>query len=70
VFLGPGVRKVDVLLDDVRMLPGWRARLTLLKEHLFPDAGYMRRTYASGSSSPIVWLYLRRIVSGASKWFR
>ena len=25
MFLRPGVRKVDVLLDDVRVLPGWRA---------------------------------------------
>jgi hypothetical protein len=70
MFLGPAVRKVDVLLDDMRALPGWRARLTLLKEHLFPDATYMRRTYAIGSSQPILWLYVRRIVTGAAKWFR
>ena len=70
MFLRPGVRQVDVLLDDMRVLPGWRPRLTLLKEHLFPDAVYMRRTYASGSRAPILWLYIRRIVSGASKWFR
>jgi hypothetical protein len=62
------VRKLDVLIDDVRMLPGWRARLMFLKEHLFPDAAYMRRTYANGSSAPILWLYGRRIVTGASKW--
>ena len=51
VFLRPGLRPLDVLLDDLRMLAGWRARLTLLKEHLFPSAAYLRRTYASGSSS-------------------
>jgi hypothetical protein len=70
VFLRPGLRKVDLLLDDVRSLSGWGARLTLLKEHLFPAAAYMRGTYASGSSSSILWLYLRRIMTGASKWFR
>jgi hypothetical protein len=70
MYLGPAVRKFDVLLDDLRALPGWRARLTLLKEHLFPDAAYMRRTYASGASGPILWLYVRRIVTGAVKWFR
>ena len=69
MFLGPAVRKFDVLLDDLRALPGWRARLTLLKEHLFPDAAYMRRTYASGGSGPILWLYVGRIVKGAGKWF-
>ena len=70
VFLGPGVRKVDVLMDDVRLLPGWRAPLTLLREHLFPDPAYMRESYARGSSAPLLWLYLRRIVTGMSSWFR
>jgi len=70
VFLRPGMRKLDVLLDDVRVLPGWRPRLTLLKEHLFPDETYMRGTFARGSSAPTVWLYLRRIAGGASKWIR
>jgi hypothetical protein len=69
VFLDRAMRKVDVLWDDMRVLPGWGARLALLKEYLFPEAAYMRRTYARGSSSPILWLYLRRIVTGASKWF-
>jgi len=70
VFLGPAVRQLDVLRDDIRALPSWRARLTLLKEHLFPGATYMRHGYAPGSSAPLVWLYLRRIVTGAPKWFR
>ena len=70
IFLGPGVRRVDVLLDDVRSLPTWTARLTLLREHVLPDRDYMRRTYANGSTAPIGWLYLRRIAAGAAKWFR
>jgi len=70
VFLGAGVRPFDVLLDDLRVLPGWRERLTLLKEHLFPNSVYMRRIYARGSSAPLLWLYCRRIVTGAAKWFR
>jgi hypothetical protein len=70
IYLRPAMRKFDVLLDDVRALPGWRARLTLLKEHLFPDAAYMRHAYAGGSSRPMVWLYLRRILLGGAKWFR
>ena len=68
VFLGPGMRQLDVLRDDLRVLPGWRARLTLLKEHLFPTLAYMRGSYARGSSAPLLWLYLRRIVTGAPKW--
>jgi hypothetical protein len=69
VFLRPGLRQLDILVDDLRVLPGWRARLTLLREHLFPNAAYLRRTYAQGSSAPLPWLYVRRIVTGASKWF-
>ena len=60
--------RLDVLLDDVRVLRGWRPRLTLLKEHLFPDVAYMRNTYARGSAAPTLWLYARRIVTGAAKW--
>jgi hypothetical protein len=70
MFVRPGVRALDVLLDDVRVLPGWRERLVLLKEHLFPGGAYMRQTYATGSSAPVMWLYARRIMTGASKWFR
>jgi hypothetical protein len=70
VFLSPGLRPFDVLLDDLRVLGAWQAWLTLLKEHLFPDSVYMRRTYARGSSAPLLWLYCRRIVMGAAKWFR
>ena len=56
VFLRPGLRPFDVLLDDLRVLASWRARLTLLKEHLFPSAAYVRQTYAQGSSAPLPWL--------------
>ena len=68
VFLNPNIRQIDVLRDDLRALPGWRARLTLLKEHVFPDASYMREGYAPGSSALVLWLYLGRIVTGARKW--
>jgi hypothetical protein len=68
VFLDPRVRKIDLLLDDVRLLRGWRARFALVKEHLFPHPAYMRRTYSDGSPAPMWWLYARRIAAGALKW--
>ena len=68
VFLTPGVRPFDLLRDDLRVLPGWRPRLTLIKEHVFPDAAYMREGYAPGSAAPLAWLYLDRIAGGAKKW--
>jgi hypothetical protein len=64
------VRPFDALLDDLRVLGGWPARLTLLKEHLFPDPACMRRTYARGSSAPLVRLYFRRVVAGVARRFR
>jgi len=69
IYLDPGMRKVDVLLDDLRALPGWRPRLLLLKDVLFPDVGYMRAA-AAGSAAPVAWLYARRIVGGVAAWFR
>jgi hypothetical protein len=68
VFLDRGIRPIDVLRDDLRALPGWRAKLTLINEHVFPDAGYMRASYAPGSSAPLVWLYLSRLITGVRKW--
>jgi putative nucleotidyltransferase-like protein len=70
VFLRPGVRRVDVLLDDLRALPGWRSRVRLVKEVLFPDANYMRGAFGAGSSAPVAWLYVRRIARGAIRWLR
>ena len=47
---------------------GWRGRLSLARETLFPSASFVRA--ASGSSLPLPLLYLRRIVLGARAWFR
>jgi hypothetical protein len=70
LFLRPGISRIDVLLDDLRALPGWRRRLHLLKEVAFPGASYMRDSYGAGSSAPIAWLYLRRLARGAFRWLR
>jgi hypothetical protein len=70
VFLDHGMRQIDVLWDDLRVLPGWGQRMMLLKEHLVPAPEYMRRSYAPGSSAPLPWLYVRRVLGGASKWLR
>jgi hypothetical protein len=59
------VGPIDELLLDLRTPVSWRTRLTLLREHLWPDADYMRARGAQG------WLplaYARRAVSGARKW--
>lgn len=59
-------RPIDELWLDLRSCEGWRERMTLVREHLFPDAGYMRATSAGASWLPLA--YARRAVRGWSKW--
>ena len=69
-YLQTDRRKVDILIDDLRTLRGWRPKFRLLREHLFPPPAYMRRIY--GSTNPILlpFAYVDRVVSGVGKWFR
>jgi hypothetical protein len=70
VFLEGIHRQVDVLISDVRALPGLRARLALLREHLFPSRGYMASRYRTSSRWALPWLYARRIIAGAPRWLK
>jgi hypothetical protein len=54
-------------LLDLRALPGWRARLRLLQEWVFPPADYMLRKYETASRWRLPWLYWRRAVAGVSR---
>lgn len=63
-------RPVDLLTADLRALGGWPQRVQLLREHLFPRREYMFARYGTRRASSLPWLYVRRIVAGAPKWFR
>ncbi len=67
-FLG-GPSAVAVLGQDLRGL-GWRDRLRLVAEHLFPPATYMRARYPGWPDPLLPLAYVDRIVRGAPKWFR
>ena len=54
---------------DVRALRTWRARAAYVAGHLFPPPDYMRTAYAPWSGAPLAWLYARRLVAGARRWF-
>ena len=69
-FLRGDLRLVDLLGRDLAALDGWRARVALVAEHLFPPARYMREAYAPGSRWPLVCLYAYRIARGSPRWFR
>lgn len=53
---------------DLRALPAWRDRVTLVREHLFPSSGYMRETF--GGDGPLPVRYASRIVRGLVDWRR
>ncbi|HUF47561.1 MAG TPA: nucleotidyltransferase family protein [Vicinamibacterales bacterium] len=59
----------QVVFDDLRALPTWRARWRTMRAHVLPPAAYMREVYAPESGKPLPWLYALRAVRGARKWF-
>lgn len=67
-FLHGDVRRIDILVSDLRMVGGWTRKMRLLREHLFPPAAYVRARY--GPHTPLVFAYLDRVVTGVGKWFR
>jgi len=69
-YLAGHLRALDVLLSDVKALPGWRARGRLLLEHLLPSAAYMHARYGASSRALLPILYARRVIFGARRWFR
>jgi hypothetical protein len=72
-YLRPGRRWRHELISNVTSLSGWRDRVRLLREVLFPPTDYMRETYGiAGVSGHFVLpaLYVRRIVTGGWKVLR
>lgn len=64
-----GARRIDILGADLAALPGWRTRLRLLAEHVFPSRHYMRTVYP-GWPPLLLWVaYVDRIARGAPGWF-
>jgi hypothetical protein len=59
-------RPIDEVWLDLRTAEGWRERITLLQEHLWPDAEYMRATTAKTGWLPLA--YARRALSGIRRW--
>jgi hypothetical protein len=68
VYLQPHRRHVEHVVSDLRALPTWTRRWRLVREHAFPPAQYMRKTYAPASAAPLPILYARRAIRGARKW--
>ena len=69
-FVGGGLSLVDLLNADLAATPAWRARITLVREHLFPSLSYMQSAYARWPAALLPLAYAYRIVHGAPAWFR
>ncbi len=54
-------------LSNLRYLPGWRERLTFIRETLFPDADYMLKKYNTTYRSLLPLLYIQRAFQGFRK---
>jgi hypothetical protein len=52
---------------DFCAIEGWRGKLGLLTENLFPPASYMHQKYRDDGSAWLPWLYVRRMKDGMSK---
>lgn len=59
-------RPLDDVWLDLQVSNGWAERAALVREHVWPDAGYMRATHAAGTWLPLA--YARRALLGAGKW--
>lgn len=68
----PSARYLDAgrlrfMVRDIRSLSNVYDRLRLVREHLFPPAGYMLKKYAVSRRAWLPILYLRRAVQGISR---
>lgn len=67
-FLRGTPPQMQIAISDWRRIPGARARLRFLQEHLFPPASYMRHRYGISSRAALPFLYAHRAVTGVVKW--
>ena len=64
-YLDPGRRRL--LLTNLRALPTWTTRGTLVRELLFPPADYLLAKYRARSRWLLPWWYVRRAAEGIWK---
>ena len=61
-------RPLDVLQADLRVLPSWRLRLRLLREHAFPPPAFVLDRYRVHRRAWLPALYAHRLMTGLWKW--
>ena len=69
-FVGAALSALEVARADLAALRGWRARASLVREHLVPPAMYMRQRYPRWPAALLPIAYIHRILRGAPRWLR
>ena len=64
-----GQSRLAMELSNLRALPGWKDRVGLIKERVFPDANYMMLKYDTQKKSLLPYLYVKRAAGGIFKLF-
>jgi hypothetical protein len=57
-------------LADLMSLPTWPERLGFVREHLFPDAAYMRQRFGVDTRRKLPLAYLSRAAKGLLRRLR
>lgn len=70
IYVTGKMRKVDVLVSDLKALQGWRSRIKLLREHVLPPPSYMRQVYGISNNALLPIFYAWRFARGAREWSR
>ena len=65
-----GESRLAMELSNLRELPGWKERVGLIKERVFPDANYMMVKYDTQKKALLPYLYFKRAAGGLFKLFR
>ena len=65
-----GESRLAMELSNLRELPGWKERVGLIKERVFPDANYMMVKYDTQKKAVLPYLYFKRAAGGLFKLFR
>ena len=62
-----GNSRTSMAIANFRALPGWKEKGLFLKEHLFPDTGYMLNKYNTRNRLLLPFLYIDRLMRGLGK---
>lgn len=55
---------LGLIFEDLRELPGWNGRTSLLREYLAPTPDYLRQRYGARGRLDLPWLYLKYYTKG------